>query len=57
MAAAVAAKPASANRLFVLGVFLHFDGQPDRAAAIFARAQQTAGDNVGHIAAFLDEER
>jgi hypothetical protein len=56
LAAAVAGKPADANRLYVLGVLLHFDGQANRAAAIFARAEQAAGHNVGHIAAFLDEK-
>jgi tetratricopeptide (TPR) repeat protein len=56
LAAAVAAKPADANRLFVLGVVLHFDGQANRAAAIFTRAEQAAGLNVGHIAAFMDEK-
>lgn len=55
--AAVADKPTDADRLFVLGVFLHFDGQLDRAAAIFARAEQAAGNNLGHITAFVDAEQ
>ena len=53
---AVAAKPTDADRLFVLGVFLHFDGEAQRAAATFAQAEQVAGNNLGHIAAFRSEE-
>jgi tetratricopeptide (TPR) repeat protein len=56
LAAAVEAKPADADRMFVLGVFLHFDGQLDRAATFFERAEKIAGDNVGHIEAFLEPE-
>lgn len=53
LANAVLAKPADADRLFVLGVWLHFDGQADRATTVFERAEQIAGNNVGHIEAFL----
>lgn len=56
-AAAAKEKPANANRLFLLGVLMHFDGQSERAAKVFARAERAAGNNVGHIEAFLDEER
>jgi len=56
LAAAVMDKPADPNRLFVLGVLLHFDGQTDRAATLFERAEQIAGNNVGHIEAFLAKE-
>jgi tetratricopeptide (TPR) repeat protein len=56
LAEAVTAKPADADRLFVLGVCLHFDGQSDRAATLFARAEEIIGDNVGHIEAFLAKE-
>jgi tetratricopeptide (TPR) repeat protein len=53
LAAVAMDKAADANRLFMLGVFLHFDGQPDRAAATFARAEKAAGNHLGHIEAFL----
>ena len=53
---AVLAKPTDPNRLFALGVYLHFDGQADRAAQMFDRAEQIAGNNVAHIEAFLTEE-
>ena len=56
VAAAVKEKPADSDRLFLLGVVLHFDGQDNRAAAAFARAEQTAGNNIGHIEAFMDEK-
>jgi tetratricopeptide (TPR) repeat protein len=56
LAAAVKDKPADADRLFVLGVFLHFDGQPDRARTIFERAEKIVGNNVGHIEAFMDDD-
>lgn len=55
LTAAVAAKPTDADRLFVLGVVLHFDGEAQRAAATFAQAEQLAGNNLGHIAAFVTE--
>jgi len=56
LANAVLDKPADPDRLFVLGVFLHFDGQADRAATLFERAERIAGSNVGHIEAFLEKE-
>jgi len=46
-------KPNDPDRLFLLGVFLHFDGQPDRASPLFERAQDVAGGDAGHIEAFL----
>jgi tetratricopeptide (TPR) repeat protein len=57
LADAVMAKPADADRLFVLGVMLHFNGQADRAAAFFDRAEQVVKYNVGHIEAFLDRDQ
>ena len=56
LAAAAMAKPTDSDRLFILGVFLHFDDQNGRAATLFERAEQVAGDNVGHIEAFLEQE-
>jgi hypothetical protein len=56
LAAAAMAKPTDSDRLFILGVFLYFDGQNGRATTLFERAEQIAGDNVGHIEAFLEQE-
>jgi tetratricopeptide (TPR) repeat protein len=53
LAAAVKDKPADADRVFMLGVLLHFDGQLNRATALFEHAEEIAGNNVGHIEAFL----
>jgi hypothetical protein len=55
MANAVLDKPADPDRLFVLGVHLHFDGQLDRAAILFERAMRAASEENGHIQAFLDQ--
>ena len=38
---------------FLLGVFLTYDGQPERAEKFFQRASDLAGIGGGHIAAFL----
>jgi len=46
-------EPNNADLLFLVGVFLHFDGQPGRARPFFQRAAQLAGGNDGHIRAFL----
>ena len=47
LAAAVADKPADPDRLFVLGVFLHFDGQADRAATIFDAPSRSPATTSG----------
>jgi tetratricopeptide (TPR) repeat protein len=44
--------PDDGERLFLLGVFLHFDGQPQRAQLFFQRAKQLLSD-VRHLEAFL----
>jgi tetratricopeptide (TPR) repeat protein len=56
LAGAVMAKPTDPNRLFVLAVCLHFDGQTDRAAMLLDRAEPFVGNNVAHIEAFRDHE-
>lgn len=38
---------------FLVGVMLHFDGQPERAKKFFQRAEQLTGDDADHIDAFL----
>jgi tetratricopeptide (TPR) repeat protein len=49
-------KPTDADRLFFLGVHLHFDGRSDVAAALFDRAKRAGGKNSEHIEAFLTEK-
>ncbi len=45
-------EPENADLLFDLGVFLHFDGQADRAKKFFTRAKELAADD-SHIDGFL----
>lgn len=57
MADAAVQKPNDFERLFVLGVHLHFDGQTDRATKYFAQAQHVAGgDEASYPQAFLAKE-
>ena len=49
---AVAAKPSDADLPFVLGVFVHFGGEADRAAFLFERAARVSAGNDAHLAAF-----
>ncbi len=43
----------NADLLFLVGVWLHFDGQADRAAVFFRRAAQLAPGDASHVQAFL----
>jgi tetratricopeptide (TPR) repeat protein len=43
----------SSDAYFLIGLFLHYDGQRDRAIKFFARASELAGPSAGHIVAFL----
>ena len=47
--------PNNPDLLFLMGVFLHFDDQPDRAATFFQRAQRLEGGK--HLQAFLDSAK
>lgn len=47
------AQPDDSDLLFLLGVVLYFDGQPDRARPFFQRAQDLNPADSGHVAAFL----
>jgi tetratricopeptide (TPR) repeat protein len=51
LAKAAGDEPNDADLMFLVGVFLHFDGQVDRAAPFFKRATQL--DDGEHIRAFL----
>ncbi len=45
--------PNDADLLFLLGVHLHFDGKPQRAAPFFQRAKQLLGGDDVHLKGFL----
>ncbi len=53
LAAAATERPDDAELMFLVGVFLHFDGQPKRAAAFFERAVKLAPDDIEHVKSFL----
>ncbi|MBW3597394.1 MAG: hypothetical protein KY475_08975 [Planctomycetes bacterium] len=53
LARAALDNPNDADLMFVLGVFLHFDGQADRARRFFVRARELAGDAAPHLDGFL----
>ncbi len=46
--------PNDADLQFLVGVFLHFEGQPQRAKPFFERAARMAGDTT-HLAGFLGQ--
>ena len=52
MTKAAAAQPNDADLLFVMGVFLYFDGQQDRAAPLLERALRLEADGT-HVTGFL----
>jgi tetratricopeptide (TPR) repeat protein len=56
LAKAAKENPHDADLLFLLGVHLHFDGKPDRAAVFFRRAAQLAGGNDAHLRGFLGND-
>lgn len=53
LARAALAAPDDADLMFVLGVFLHFDGQTDRARRFFVRAQELTPGEATHLTGFL----
>jgi tetratricopeptide (TPR) repeat protein len=53
LASAALNDPENAHLMFVLGVFLHFDGQPDRARKFFARAKELDARQAGSVDDFL----
>lgn len=53
MTEAADGQPHDADLMFLLGVFLHFDGQPERAADFFRRAGQLVGGDDSHVRAFV----
>jgi tetratricopeptide (TPR) repeat protein len=55
MAKAAQEQPNNADLMFLLGVYFHFDGDPDRAAVFFRRAAQLTGVEDAHLKVFLRE--
>ena len=53
LAQAAEEKPTDGDLLFMVGVYLHFDGQADRARKFFQRAAEIAGDDADYIKAFV----
>jgi tetratricopeptide (TPR) repeat protein len=53
LAAAAQKRPNDANLLFLIGVYLYFDGQAERAAPFFRLAAQLAEGNAEYIVPFL----
>ena len=53
LAQAATAQPDDGDLLFLLGVILYFDGQPDRAKPFFQRAHNLNPADRANIAAFL----
>ncbi len=49
------ADPSNSDLFFLLGVLLHFDGEPERAVKFFFRAATLAGRDDEHVRAFLPE--
>jgi tetratricopeptide (TPR) repeat protein len=55
LAAAAQRRPKDADLVFLVGVYLHFDGQAARAAPFFRLAAQLAAGNAQHVSPFLAE--
>ncbi len=53
LADAAVKAPTNADLLFIVGVFLHFDGQQNRAKPFFQRALQMAGADGEYLKVFL----
>lgn len=53
MAKAAEGRPHDADLMFLLGVYFHFDGEPDRAAIFFRRAAPLVGADDAHLKAFM----
>ena len=49
-------KPNDADMAFLLGVYLHFDRQPDLAAKSFDRAARLVGNHSRHIELFMNRQ-
>ena len=54
MAKAATEDPNNSDLMFLLGIHLHFDGKPDRAATFFKRATELGG-NDGSLKGFVEK--
>lgn len=54
LAQAALNRPLESDPLFLLGVFLFYDGQAERSRAFFARAAELSGPDAAHLAPFLE---
>ena len=57
LAAAALENPQDSDLMFLIGAFLHFEGQPARAGRFFRQAAATATSGTEHIQAFLDADQ
>lgn len=48
-----AARAPSSDVMFLLGLMLYFDGQPEQARPLFVRSRELAGGNDAHLGGFL----
>ena len=46
-------EPNNGDLVFLVGIYLHFDGQTERAEKFFSRALELSGNNAEHVWAFL----
>jgi len=56
LAAAALKNASDSDLMFLIGVFLHFEGQPERAVRFFDRAANLAKGDASHIRAFLQPD-
>ena len=52
----VAQEQPDADLFFLIGVYLHFDGEQDRAGKFFRRASALSGTDNAHLIAFLKSD-
>ena len=53
IAASCLENPTSADSYFVLGIFLHYTGEADRAEKFFAKAAELGGPDTKYLARFV----
>jgi tetratricopeptide (TPR) repeat protein len=56
LARAAEEEPRSGEKFFIFGVWLHFDGQAEKARTAFQRAAQLAQGEQPHLSAFLGKQ-
>ena len=53
MTKAIERQPHDADLMFLLGVYFHFEGDPERAGIFFRRAGELVGGDDAHLEAFM----